>query len=70
MIMTELTREDAIQLHRANITGAMHFTPTNGITHCCSRDLIGDGPRQTSLENWAKAPNITGCPFCHRTWCD
>lgn len=70
LLTKELAREMAITLHRHRIKDYMHFTPVKGITPCCRKDLIGDGERQHSLDDWAKAPNITGCPFCHRSWCD
>jgi len=67
----ELERHLAMVLHVERITDYMHFTPTStGITPCCRKDMIGDGERQQTLDQWAQAPNITGCPFCHRTWCD
>lgn len=66
-----LARHLSMTLHCERITDYMHFSPAStGITQCCRKDMIGEGERQISLDNWAKAPNITGCPFCHRSWCD
>lgn len=40
------------------------FAPVNGICYSCRRNLIEHyGPK------W-ETKYITGCPFCHRSYCD
>lgn len=47
-------------------TGAPFFMPSDGICWACGGNivlkLIADGETGKSL--------VTGCPICHRTYCD
>lgn len=44
-----------------------HFAPSNGICWCCGKNIYSvDG---ISVERAANNL-ITGCPFCHRSYCD
>lgn len=62
----DITREEAIALHRENITDSMHFTPTSGKCYSCGGDLI----EHFGHPIWAEGNNVTGCPLCNRSYCD
>lgn len=46
--------------------GGMMFAPYNGISHCCGRDVTAGW----TIEDTKKSPPPSGCPYCHRSWCD
>jgi hypothetical protein len=41
--------------------GLPHFAPHNGICWSCRRDIYSE------LDGTSY---VTGCPFCHRSYCD
>ncbi len=43
------------------------FSPRNGICFACRRQIYADGGY--SVES-ASTELITGCPWCHRSYCD
>ncbi|AIM37357.1 hypothetical protein KO02_12130 [Sphingobacterium sp. ML3W] len=55
-------------------SGDPHFAPTNGICYRCKNQIyfqINHGSYSTGI-SVEKATNqlITGCPHCHRSYCD
>ena len=46
-------------------TGNPRFAPADGICWTCKKDIF----EKISLEK-AGSELITGCPFCHRSYCD
>lgn len=58
-----MTREELIkaQIEYAKKTNAPMFAPKNGRCFSCGQDIVND--------RWA-TELITGCPKCHRSYCD
>ena len=51
-----------------------HFAPGNGKCHSCGKNIYtkiehGDYSSGISVESAGKS-HITGCPHCHRSYCD
>jgi len=46
-------------------TGLPDFAPKNGICYSCHRQIY-----QYISEKKASTELITGCPICHRSYCD
>jgi hypothetical protein len=61
-----VTREEFMQNQRKVWETAPDFMPESGICYRCKRDiiptLIAKGEDGTQL--------VTGCPLCHRSYCD
>lgn len=62
----EMTREEALALNRKNCKDSMNFTPFSGYCWSCKCDLV----EFYGVEAIAAGQNITGCPACHRSYCD
>ena len=54
--------------------GYPHFAPSNGICYNCRKDIytqIDHGTFKSGLSyERASSELITGCPHCHRSYCD
>lgn len=61
-----LQRAHALELGRLRATDAMHFTPLDGRCYACSHDLVA----HYGADRIAAGLNVTGCPKCHRSYCD
>lgn len=61
-----ITREEAVVLNRENASEHMHFTPYNGYCSTCKADLV----EFYGVDTYSSGINITGCPRCHRSYCD
>lgn len=60
--MTEFEKAKAAQRKLCEEKGYPHFAPTSGVCWSCNRAIYmteADGKHY-----------ITGCPWCHRTYCD
>lgn len=47
--------------------GLPHFAPSDGICFSCNHQIYREN--QISVEE-AKSELVTGCPICHRSFCD
>lgn len=54
---------DALRAQRAlcETRGLPHFAPADGVCWSCHRQIY---------EAMDGASYVTGCPFCHRSYCD
>ena len=48
-------------------TGSPDFAPSTGICWKCKRNIYGENG--ISVEE-ARTQLVTGCPFCHRSYCE
>ncbi len=49
--------------------GYPNFAPGIGVCYNCHKQIYGDGKGQISVEDAGKS-HVTGCPLCHRSYCD
>jgi hypothetical protein len=61
-----LTRDEALRLQRENCPDSMNFLPCSGYCWSCTYDLV----QHYGLEAIASGRNVTGCPICHKSYCD
>jgi hypothetical protein len=61
-----LSRREATLQNHANAKDSMHFTPLDGRCWSCQTDLV----EHYGVDRFAAGINITGCPKCHKSYCD
>jgi hypothetical protein len=57
----EIEKARAAQAHLCSTEGLPHFAPQSGICWSCHRQIY---------EELDGKSFVTGCPFCHRSYCD
>ena len=68
------TEACAAQAKYCNLKDYPHFAPPNGICYSCHSDIYTQKPKGKfisgiSVESAGKS-HVTGCPHCHRSYCD
>ena len=58
---SEIAEARAAQAHLCATKGLPHFAPENGVCWSCHRQIY---------EELDGKSFVTGCPFCHRSYCD
>jgi len=66
--MIDIEKAIAAQKEYCEINKAPHFAPLTGRCWNCRRNIY-EGERGYSVER-AGSSLITGCPHCHRSYCD
>ncbi len=63
----ERARREAIEKNRqGRKLGEPNFNPHDGYCHYCDTDLV----LYFGTQKWAGGLSLTGCPKCHRSYCD